>query len=346
MATGSTTKGVPAQAQISNKKQELAGTPTLMFPSDLGEFFMSFEFYDYRTLGQLQKQSTSATKNVEITRNIYNANKDNVQNAIKNSKDAFARISLPIPANLVDHFRVEYQTTSLGLPAGIAGEIGQGFNDLSDGIFTPQQKQLLSDVQNTTSGNTDSQGFLSQLRDNTGAQLTARVGLMGAADWIQDLYDLSSGVATNPNLAVLFKGPTLKQHTFSWKFAPRSQKESESIRKIIAILKRAMHPRKLNNSTSALLKYPSECLAQFHGPKENFLYPLRPTVVEDVVVNYAPNGTLSTFQETHDTTAYEITIMLQETSYNTRESFGDVNEYGYDGFANGPGEEINKGLTR
>lgn len=325
----------PAQSVISSKKKELASTPTVAFPSDLNDFFMSFQFYDYRTIGKLQTQGTDANRNVEITRNLSNANKANISEAIKSSKDTFARIALPIPLNLVDQFSVAYQTTELGFVAGIAGEALQGANDTWD-TLAGKLSSLNSDAENKTPPS------------SVGANpaLAARFAAEGLTPWIQNLADLSFGIAVNPNLAVLFKGPTLKQHSFTWRLAPRNKKESEDLRKIFAILKRAMHPRKQNETTTALLKYPSECLAQFHGTKNNFLYPLRPVVVENVIINHAPNGTLSMFQDTHDVVAYDLTIQLQETSYYTRESFGEESEYGYDGFKNGNNESVNGALLR
>jgi hypothetical protein len=150
-----------------------------------------------------------------------------------------------------------------------------------------------------------------------------------------NVTDLETGVGENPNLAMLFRGPTLKQHTFSWRMYARSPEESEHIKQIIAIMKRAMHPSKLNPTTSAFLKYPSECITEFHSPtsaSNPFLYPMRPTVVEDFSVNYAPNGMPSFYNKTFDATGVEISIKLQETSYYLRDSFNTASEYGHDGY--------------
>ena len=151
---------------------------------------------------------------------------------------------------------------------------------------------------------------------------------------ISGLFDLATGTAINPNLAVLFRGPTLKSHSFSWIFSPRSATESQNIKRIIAIIKRAMHPSRQSDTSSAILKYPCECLIEFVGVKDNavFLYPLRPVVVEELVVNYAPNQLPSFFQNSDEPTSLEITIQCQETSYYTRESFDNVALYGSDGF--------------
>lgn len=333
-----TNPGQPAQSVINAAKAGLQSTQSISFPEDLGKFFMSFDFYDYRTLGNLPQQVPGAnTRNVELTRNLFSAERGNVQQSI--TRSSIARVSLPIPANLVDMFRVDWENISTGLAGTVVSEVIQGVNDTFDTVAS-RLGQLANGAAQGISGGTS----IGSLQNGIGSGTTSsagmfaigafRAGLGGINSGLPGLVDLSLGVTENPNLAVIFKGPTLKQHQFSWKMTARTPSESRKIEQIIAIFKRAMHPQKLNASTSGFLKYPAECLPAFNGPngQTGFLYPLRPSVVEDFTINYGPHGMPSFYQGTFSAVTVEISVKLQETSYYTRESFDDANEIGSDGF--------------
>jgi len=318
----------PAQAAIEESKS-LDRTSMLTFPADLSDFFMSFDFYDYRTLVDLPTGGVAAdgssTGAVEPTRNVFSANKQNIQSRISTS--SFARIALPIPNNLVDNFNVQWGAEQLGLTGGLMGEAWQGGQNMINSIGGGFD-QVSSDTFSTMNG------LANASNDTTAVHIARRIAAIGSPLFGQ-VTDLSTGVAENPNLVTLFRGPTLKQHTFTWKLYARTPAESVAINKIIATFKRAMHPSKLNPTTSAFLKYPAECLTKFHSPTSNerqFLYPMRPTVVEDFSINHSPNGMPAFHVGTHDTVGVEIAVKLQETSYYLRDSFDNANEYGSDGF--------------
>lgn len=323
----------PAQAAIEQSKSS-QNVPMVKFPGDLGEFYISFDFYDYRTFNKLPPSGTNAagenTGAVEPSRNVFSADKANVKSAIAET-GSFARVALPIPNNLIDHFQVEWGAEQLGLVGGLMGEAWQGGQNLINsvrqngiaGSMNAGYDQITAEGQNPLMSN-----------ESTAVHMARRrVAAIGSPLFGQ-VTDLAFGVAENPNLVMLFRGPTLKQHSFSWKLIARTPEESRDISRIIAIFKRAMHPAKLNATTSAFLKYPSECLAEFHSPSKDtqFLYAMRPTVIENVTVNYAPNGLPSFYAGTYDTVGVQLDIKLQETSYYLRDSFDNASEYGSDGF--------------
>jgi hypothetical protein len=327
-----TSNGGPAQAIIRSGKAA-ATSSSQTFPADLGSIFMSFQFYDYRNIQQSTYRAQNSANNnvVEAARAVGNANKQNVADAVKASKIQFGQISLPIPSSLADNFHVDYKNVSLGIQGAIGSKILQ--KALGNSGKDPVDHSSLGDTISsvfTSSANTNIANALGSLDSSTKTEAIVRAGIMGLGTEASAIFDISTGVATNPNIAILFAGPQLKQHTFSWRLSPRTPAESETLLKLIGIFKRAMHPSQLNSSTSAFLKFPSECLAQFHGPSNQFLYPLRPCVVEDFSVNYATNGAPA-FHLDGNVTTVEITVRLQETSYYTRESFDDSTEFGSDG---------------
>lgn len=306
----------PAQAEVESRRQETRGLTSVQHPADLGAFYLSMDFYDYRAAIGSTRSDHNPENSIDPVRRLYNADRQSVNSQIQR-KNTFAKIKLPIPANLNDSYRSAWEDATLGGFAGIAGDVYSAANSLMTG--------------NGEDGGAEMAGTLSR---------AARASVVGIGRQlinntpIGDIYDLFTGTAMNQNLAVLFRGPTLKSHQFRWRVAPRNAKESADIKKIIAILKRAQHATQLSPASSSVLRYPSECLLQFNsaGDSTKFLYPMRPCVLEQLDINHSPNGSVSLHQETFDATIIDISCTFKETSYYTRESFDNANEYGYDGF--------------
>jgi hypothetical protein len=328
-----------ASAVITQSKQQTNGLSAVSFPADLPPFFTSIQFYEYRAAVGSSSSPTSNAGNQSLSpiQKLFSADKGSVNNQIQ--KNSFATIQLPIPANLNDSFRVDYENTSLG------GLIGAGSDIASAGQAT--MKNLLN-----SDGSINAQALNNSATGGTGKE-AALASTKLALKYLQEhggtfgtnlsgLNDLASGSAINPNLAVLFKGPTLKSHQFTWTLTPRNSTESAAIKKMIAIIKRAMHPTRQASGTVAILGYPCECLVSFIGTSTSsvFLYPMRPTVLENLAINYAPSNVPSFFQNTNEPTSVEITMQFQETSYYTRDSFDDGSQYGADGFSTG---QVSKG---
>lgn len=309
----------------------------LRFPANLGSFFISLDFYDYRNFADVTTGAGSRYDDgtaTEATRVMANGNRESVENAIK--KGSFARIYLPIPSNLIDSNQVQWSAEQLGLTAGLLGEAWQGGTNLARS-FT--EDGMLAGVVEAGQSSLNMFGNMGG-GDDTTSHAARRIAAIGMPLFGQ-VTDLGTGVAENPNMAVLFRGPTLKQHTFAWKLMPRSEQESDTIRRVIATMKRAQAPQRLNKTTTAFLKYPSEAAIAFHHPGEQssdwgnpkFLYPIRPCVIEDVIVNYAPHGAPAFMDDDNSSVAgIEIQLKLQETSYYLRDTFDDAAEFGYDGY--------------
>ncbi len=306
----------PAQADVAARREETRGLASVQHPADLGSFYLSMDFYDYRAAIGSSRSDHNPENAIDPTRRIFNADRQSVDNQIQR-KNTFAKIKLPIPANLNDTYRSTWEESNLGGFAGIAGDVYSAANALMSGQGEDSGAELAGlGARAVKSGVV---GVTRQLITNT---------------TIGDIYDLFTGTAMNQNLAVLFRGPTLKSHQFRWRVSPRNAKESADIKKIIAILKRAQHATQLSPLSSSVLRYPSECLLQFNsaGSNTKFLYPMRPCVLEQLEINHSPNGSLSLHQETFDATILDISCTFKETSYYTRESFDNEAEYGYDGF--------------
>ena len=91
----------------------------------------------------------------------------------------------------------------------------------------------------------------------TGAVTGAASQVAGAAGIPVDQVLQLGGLAQNPFLTVLFKSPTFKRHSFSWKLSPNSADESNTLRDIIQTFRSNMLPALSPNVGGTLLTYPN-----------------------------------------------------------------------------------------
>ena len=130
---------------------------------------------------------------------------------------------------------------------------------------------------------------------------------------------IASGTAPNPNLAVLFKNIGLRDHSFSYRFAPHSEQELKTLKEIIKQLKIRMLPGFVS-AADALYTFPDMCDISFTpGAVESFK--IKRCVLTNLSVNYAPNG--PAFFKTGDPVVVEISMQFKEMSPVTRRDFGE-----------------------
>ena len=69
------------------------------------------------------------------------------------------------------------------------------------------------------------------------------VGIFGVNVTASQLLARANGEILNPNMELLFGGPTLRNFRFNYKFTPRNEKEAEQVKLIIRAFKRNMAPK-------------------------------------------------------------------------------------------------------
>ena len=126
-----------------------------------------------------------------------------------------------------------------------------------------------------------------------------------------DLLSRTEGAVMNPNMELLFKGPSLRSFSFSWKMSPRDRKESIEIAKIIRLFKQSMAPQK--TSKDLFLKAPSIYeLVYRSGTNNNRFLPIMKTcALVDCAVNYTPDGSFMAY-DNDSMVAYEMSLSFQE----------------------------------
>lgn len=127
------------------------------------------------------------------------------------------------------------------------------------------------------------------------------------------------GNTTNPHIALLFKGMGLKTFTFQWKFAPRDQGESDTLKSILIDIKKKIHPKYSSEGDNFFLDYPDEVDLYYAGSGD-YLHYFKRAAVTSFEVNYQPDGTA--FMANGGAPAIvELTMGFQETEIWTAEDF-------------------------
>ena len=212
-------------------------------------------------------------------------------------KDLLATIYLPIPSNIQDGNAVSYSDSSLNnLTATLAAGGTNVMEGLGEAITSGDFDKLKGELGKTigNSGLT-----LNVVQDLITKQLAASAaGVFGGNLTINQLLARQQGAIFNPNMELLFNGPTLRSFTFSFKFTPRSQREAEEVKQIINTFKRNMSPKTQPEGNGNLyLKTPNifELTYRQGNQPHSFLHKFKQCFLENVSVNYTGEGTYATY---------------------------------------------------
>ena len=218
--------------------------------------------------------------------------------AAGSDKKVIGRVFLPIPSGISDTTGAGWgedrmDATNLALAQVALGFIERGGDGLvksaKDIIDTISSKDVNADVKKAIS--TSIAGSAS----GAGAGLLTR----------------TTGAVLNPNLELLFQGPTLRPFDFVFKLSARSQKESDEIIKIIRFFKQGMAP--IRSSSNLFLKSPHTFQIRYlhNDDTHPFLNKFKICALKSLTVNYTPDGNYATFRD-GKMVSYELNMSFQE----------------------------------
>ena len=260
------------------------------YPLDLGEHYILFEFFKYQA--------------------------PNIKDSDKRSKSwVESSIGLPIPANLVDKIDLSYDMTELGVSGNIAASAISKLASMSDKSFEQNRADLAKawdDMDIKIPSVDDITSTAKKLGPVAALSLPGTLG-QGASSAL--------GKIKNPHAALLFKGSSGRQHSFTWKFVPESEKESMMIRDIV----REFRWRALPNAKNSLvLEYPDQCDIKIGGTDDGFMYFFKRCAITSVEANFAPDNIPAFYRGSGAPVAVEFTITLTETTQMLR---NDIKKY-------------------
>ena len=211
-------------------------------------------------------------------------------------RSSIKTIILPIPGGITDSNAVSWGDDKMNAAetamANIAlAGIEQG---VSAGLDEAQSAANAARAGGTEVKDAISKG-IAGMASGTGAQLLTR----------------TTGQIMNPNMELLFKDPSLRPFTFTWKLAARSNQEARNIIDIIRTFKKGMAP--IKSDANLFLKSPHTWrLTYMHrGSEHKYLNRFKECAMNAFTVQYTPDGNYATFED-GVMTSYQITMSLQE----------------------------------
>jgi len=119
-----------------------------------------------------------------------------------------------------------------------------------------------------------------------------------------------TGRTVNPYMFMMFKRPSFKEFTLQWSLAPTSQRESDSLDKIIKRCKRAALP----DTGTVFMDYPELANIKLYAGQANdkYLFKFKPCAIISVQVDYTGAG-MPSFFKSGAPTIVNLTLQLKET---------------------------------
>ena len=231
-------------------------------------------------------------------------------------------IILQMPSNIQDGNAVDYgeskMNTLIGAAAGAIGSVinktGEAVNELGKGDQEGAKNkmgELSGDLKKTLG--TDSSLFDAAAQFTTAKATSAALGALGGNVSTAQLLARETGNIFNPNMELLFNGPTLRSFNFSFKMTPRSPSEAEECKNIIRSFKLNMAPKTKNTGSiggsGVFLKTPNvfELRYKKGGREHPFLHKFKQCFLTNISVNYTGEGVYTTYD---DATPVSMTIDL------------------------------------
>lgn len=126
----------------------------------------------------------------------------------------------------------------------------------------------------------------------------------------------TDGLVLNPNLELLFTGPSLRPFNFTFRLSPRDSTEATNVKKIIKFFKIGSTVRTTNDGLFLKAPYVFDIAYKYKGKDgENDNHPglnrIKTCALRTISVNYTPDGSYMTFED-GTMTSYEISLQFSE----------------------------------
>jgi hypothetical protein len=271
-----------AQAQRDDVRQAqdaiagMGGMQNLQFPHDAPKYWMGITLSEYAwSMGN--------------------------GGGVINTGNVLGAIRLPIPTQLEDVQRVEYDQTFK---------------------FGPLWGGLTSAAVGLAGGDASAWDTAQRVGETAGAAVmdgARQVPGLGTAAGGAQAY---TGLAPNQFFTVLLKGPQFKTYSLDFVLQPRTPAESATIRDIIQVLRWAAAPDL--TAGGALWKFPTVVVPTFvpqGNGNETYMYRFKPAVMTDVGAAYNPFGPPSFYRGTGAPESVRLTIHFLELEYWLKRDF-------------------------
>ena len=216
----------------------------------------------------------------------------------ENIENPLGFIFLPIPENIQDSNAVNWGDDSIN---GIAA---LGVGAAMKAMKNPNLAKGAVEGAKTFAG-----GMQDVIQDKGSRDLAASffaskaVNILGGNTSLDGILARSSGQIVNPNMELLFNGVTLRSFSFTFDLAPRDERESDTIKRMLRIFKQNMQAKKSSdggNASGLFLRSPNVFQLNYKTGRRNhnFLHKFKPMALLNMAINYTGAGTYATYDDT------------------------------------------------
>ena len=266
--------------------------PTIIHPADLGsskQDVIRFDMHEY-VPGELSQVNLGKDGATGLG---FNSGSNNLGPSI-------GSVTLPIPSGITDQNKADWGSNSMTALDLAKADVAK--TAIFDGLQQGANKFL---------------DYLKEAQKNAGPAGTAIGNAFAAAAAGVDgqaLLARTTGMVMNPNMELLFKGPTLRPFSFKFKLTPRGQTEADNIIQIIRFFKQGSAP--IRSQSNLFLKSPHVFrITYIHRGKQGELHKklnaFKTCALQGFGVNYTPTGNYATYQD-GTMVAYDINMSFTE----------------------------------
>lgn len=253
------------------------------------------------------------------------------------NKNLIHTIMLPVPQSIQDSNGVRWGSDELN-PLAAAG-----LNAARDIIDSKKATDLIGNATNALSSITNiGAGGRNLANLYFGSRV---VNALGGNTSFTGLISRTTGNVLNPNLELLFNGPTLRKFSFDYDLIPRNKEETILIQAIIRRLKRSMSAK----TTAATTQTGPLTNGLFIGSPDifqlsyktgsvdhKFLHKFKPMALLNMSVNYTGSGTYATYRDSSPV-HYKINLQFQELDPIYAEDYTDEADFNNASYTGGLG---------
>jgi len=209
-------------------------------------------------------------------------------------------VVLPIPSGISDQNKADWGSNSMTALDIAKADIAR------EAIFKGVSK-----------GAEKAGDYIDRVRENAGAVSEALgTALAAAAAGVesQALLSRTTGQVLNPNMELLFKGPSLRPFSFKFQLSPRDKDEANEVIKIMRFFKQGGAP--IRSKSNLFLKSPHIFRIKYvkmgeNGELHRGLNAFKTCALQSFGVNYTPTGNYATYSD-GIMVSYDITMSFSE----------------------------------
>ena len=302
--------------------------------------YLQIDIVEYSAIGEQNKARSGVDTLVSLPGNRRNSiNRTRLPKGVSNkSLVNKGTVLLQIPANIQDGNSVNTGDSKMNSIVGAAlGASTSLMKDVGDALGTkaPDGSNRLAEAGKAATNVI--QGAIGDSGANTGnirslitKKLAASaVNALGGNVTMNQLLARQDGTIFNPNMELLFNGPTLRNFRFSFKMTPRGKKEAEQIKLIMRTFKMNMAPKVTSGGPNLFLKTPSVFELRYKSGRRDhpFLHKFKQCFLTDISINYTGEGVYATYENK------EPISMIMDLTFKELEPIYDIDyfdKYGFD----------------